>query len=531
MLKKSLLSEKGISLLTALIFNLVTLLVGVAWLKFSVDSALSTTKIRIEKTRNDYLLKGFNSLIKVQETSMDFFKTKYLADFEVRYKPSYFFPKFESLRSIDRAVLEVKKDGVFKSYLIRTKISDGKNKVTSLKADSFVQCENIASFAYLTDCERQRQEFVPPDSTNQILEDCSASDKFLLLNGPDRISGNFHTNDFIFFGPPISPVQMLGCVTASGSFEIPPPINIGSLMFPPPPLAGVQFFSSCNSAGVVVHRKKINFGEFPEKLIKDALKGGFYYNKENEVDAYRIVFDSKGFSFYSTPKLLLETFGPSTWSFEKHLGYPENGAIFFETDVYVSGLVNSDLTVGSCGNIFIDNDLKYSGMDSTGLNLKGNNYQSFSKLGLISAKNIYLETRHIATNKGFSWSNFDSTYAHNNHQEGVIINAGILALGESFSTLSSEFPNFKRFPSDEFGGLQNPKFPVLGNHGTITFFGSIAQRRKGITNNAIRGGFGGSLTGTGSRGPSIIRVYDERFNCNPPKYFPKIEQNLSLVVR
>ncbi|KAA3598019.1 MAG: hypothetical protein DWQ06_13040 [Calditrichaeota bacterium] len=527
MLKKLLLSEKGIALLTALIFNLVTLLLGVAWLKFSVNSALSTTQIRIERTQNDYLLKGFNSLIDIQATSMNFFKTKYLADFEVPYKPSQFLPKFESIKNLNRVVLEVSQNGNFENYIVRSKIGKKGEKVTSLKADNFLGCENLASFLHLTDCERRRQEFVPPDSTDLIFENCADSQQFSLLKGPNRFDGNFHTNDFVFFGAPPN-VTMLGCATASGSYTVPPPIYQGSLMFPPPPLAGVNFINSCNSAGVITRRKRIEFGEFPESLIRNALQGGFYSSKTFENQVQRIVFNNKGFKTYSANKLLLDTFGPNAWLDEKQFQLPQNGAIFIETDVYVSGFLNGDVTVGSCGNIFIDNDLKYSNIESLA---SPSDVFLGSRLGLISTKNVLLETRHIATNKGYSWSNFDSTYAHNNHQEGVIINAGILALGESFSVFSVDFPNFERFPGDEFGGTQNPKFPLIGNHGTVSFFGSIAQKRRGIINNGTRGGYGGTLLGTGATVPQMVRIYDERFYCTPPRYFPKLERNLSLVIK
>ncbi|MCC7430528.1 hypothetical protein IT568_06790, partial [bacterium] len=212
---------------------------------------------------------------------------------------------------------------------------------------------------------------------------------------------------------------------------------------------------------------------------------------------------------------------------------PENGAIFVAGDVYVSGIVNGDVTIGTCGDIYIDNDLKYACTDSTGLNFIVPPEDCGAKLGLIAGKNVYIETKHIAIHKGFTGTTQASgNYYHGNKQEGVIINAGIIALKESFKVFTCDFPNFARFPGDPYGGVANPNYPLLGNHGTINLLGSIAQQRRGIINNGVRGGYGGKLGPTGIPGPQRYYSYDTRFVTSPPRYFFDVKgSNLDLVVR
>lgn len=371
--------------------------------------------------------------------------------------------------------------------------------------------QSYQDYVWLTNCERQREEFVPPDSTNLVFEDCGSSDRFLFLQGPDRIEGKFHTNDFPFLGPPINPVIFIGCMTASGFHLMPPPSYI-------PPFWTVNIPNNCNSGDILIYAPPFSLDLGISSVFKNKAESNGIFLQEDSLFIQRVVFDSSYIRIQKSSKYLLELFGPQSWVPTDTFSYQQNGAFYVEGDVFVGGLVNGDLTLGASGNIFIDNDLKYECTDSTGLNFQS--YFCDDKLGLVSEMNVFLETRHIATNKGFSWTNFDSTYAHNNHQEGVIINAGIIAYGESFGTFSANFPNFERFPNDPFGGINNPNYPFLGNHGQISHLGTLAQVRRGMVNSGVRGGFGGKLLGTGATGPQRVLIYDTRFATSPPQNFP-----------
>ncbi|KAA3600933.1 MAG: hypothetical protein DWQ06_08925 [Calditrichaeota bacterium] len=522
-------SEAGISIIAALAFNLATVLMATSWAYFATSQS-GPSYSRVEAVQNGYILKGFNSLIAVSSNSIDWFKAQTLANFSINYQPSSFIPNgatYDGIQTIELSPVP----GDENNFVLETGIDLNDNAVTSKQATTFSNNSTFGKYYWLTDCERQRQEFVPPDCTNcpSAVELCSDSQQFLLLRGPDRFDGLVHTNDFFFFGGPPN-VTMQKCVTASGLYAAVPPIPAGTLMFPPPPLAGVTFLDECNASGMVVRDAPIDFSQTPDLVLNAALAGGVYVTVPDPTSAKRIRFTSTGMVIQESNKALLQLFGPGVWGGDQQVAYPENGAVFVTGDVYISGLVNSDLTVGSCGNIIIDNDLKYACTDSTGLNFTG--VECDDKLGLIAVKNILMDTRHIATNKGFSWANFDSSYAHNSHQEGVIINAGMVALGESFMTFSADFPNFERYPGDPYGGTSNPTYPLLGNHGTINHLGSIAQKRRGIINQGTRGGYGGTLLGTGATGPQRIGIYDTRFTTSPPRYFFSVGQSdLSLVVR
>ena len=522
-------SEEGLSIVAALAFNVATVLVATSWAYFATSQS-GPSYSRVEAVQNGYILKGFNSLIAVSSNSIDWFKAQSLASFSINYEPSSFIPNGKSYDGIQTIELNPI-PGDENNFVLETGIDLNDNSVTSKAAATFSNNSTFGKYYWLTDCERQRQEFVPPDCTHcpSAFEDCGDSDRFLLLQGPDRIDGLFHTNDFIFFGPPITPAQMLQCVTATGKYAVPPPIPPGSLMFPPPPLAGVQFFDECNASGLVLRDDPIDFGQTPDLVLNAALAGGILVSAADPNTVKRLRFTSTNIIEEESNKALLQLFGPA-WNVARVYEYPENGAVFVTGDVYTSGTVNGDLTIGACGNIVIDDDLKYACTDSTGLNFKG--VECDDKLGLIAVKNILMDTRHIATNKGYSWANFDSSFAHNSHEEGVIINAGMVALGESFMTYSADFPNFERFAGDPYGGLNNPNNPLLGNHGTISHLGSIAQKRRGIINSGVRGGYGGITLGTGGRGPQRTGKYDTRFTTSPPRYFFSVGQSdLSLVVR
>ncbi len=312
--------------------------------------------------------------------------------------------------------------------------------------------------------------------------------------------------------------MMTGCVTGSGNYYTASPIQIGSLQYPNFPLAGVTFLNSCNVGDSVAYSPPFIFdSKLDSVFISNSVNFGIFLQNDSLLQK-RVVFDSLGIKIQKAPKSLLQLFGPQSWVSTDTLLYPQNGAFHVEGDVFVSGLVNGDLTLGATGNIFIDNDLKYECTDSTGLNFQG--LTCDDKLGLVSEKNVFVETRHLATNKGYSWTNFDSTYAHNNHQEGVIINAGIITFGESFGTFSANFPNYERFPNDPFGGTSNPNYPLLGNHGHISLLGTLAQVRRGIVNSGVKGGFSGKLSTNGVNGPQIVLVYDTRFATSPPQNFP-----------
>ncbi|KAA3600062.1 MAG: T9SS C-terminal target domain-containing protein [Calditrichaeota bacterium] len=367
--------------------------------------------------------------------------------------------------------------------------------------------QSYQDYVWLTDCERLRDEFVPPDSTNLIFEDCGSSDNFLLLKGPDWIQGKMHTNDFYFFGSNNPSVIIAGCATASSLYYKNLPVSPSSLQYPEFPIAKVNFLDQCNLGENVIQAPPFFFdSELSNDFIFDAQNGGLFLSSDS-IFTQRVVFDTTEIILQWALQIDLDQLGPNgTWETINIYPYPQNGAFLIEGDVYVSGVINGDLTLGATGNIFIDNDLKYECSDSTGLILSQN---CDDKLGLVSEKNILLETRHIATNKGYSWINIDSLYAHNNHQEGVIINAAIIAFGESFKVFTADFPRFEGSP-----------FPILGNHGKLHLLGTIAQKRRGILNSETSGGYGGEKFSSGLTGPQRVLIYDARFATSPPQNFP-----------
>lgn len=370
----------------------------------------------------------------------------------------------------------------------------------------------FSDYYWLTDCERERMEFTPPDSTYLISEDCGISTKYQKHQGPKVILGNLHTNDFIYWGNQIpSSVNMLGCATASANYSVSSPIPSGSLQYSDSMIAGVQFGANCNlQTNSVVSLAPTFFASNIDSAV--LALGGIYVQNSNPSQVKKILFTPLNIQVFEANKALLKLFGPQ-WSLNYVHPYPNGPFIYVVgSDVYVSGTVNSAVTLVAERNIIIDDDLKYECTDSTGLNFTNGNCDD--ELGLIANGNVLIDARHVAVNKGYSWNAGDPNYANGNHEEGIIINAAIAALGESFGVHSANFPISPRFPNDPFAGFGN--YPDLGNHGKITHLGSLAQKRRGVINSLLRGGYKGETQPDGSFGPEMECYQDYRFIGNPP---------------
>jgi len=144
-----------------------------------------------------------------------------------------------------------------------------------------------------------------------------------------------------------------------------------------------------------------------------------------------------------------------------------NGAIFVQGDVRLKGKVNGQVTVIATDNVKITDDILYADADAQGKPNAGCN----DVLGIISSKNVIVA----------------NTTANQNN---VVIDAAILALGNSFTVQNYDSGNFR---------------------GTLTIWGSLSQKVRGPV---------GTFGWYGQTGYQKDYHYDTRLENIVPPYYP-----------
>ena len=172
------------------------------------------------------------------------------------------------------------------------------------------------------------------------------------------------------------------------------------------------------------------------------------------------------------------------------------GAIFVQGDVGLKGTVNGQVTVIATDDINIDDDIRYADSNAQGEPNPGCD----DMLGIISSKNV------IVTDNAAN-------------QNNVVIDAAILALGNSFTVENYSSGSFR---------------------GTLTVWGSLSQKVRGPvgTFGGGSGGGGGGMGGGGMGGGGMgggggssgqtgyqkDYHYDQRLETLVPPYYPTTGQ-------
>jgi len=174
------------------------------------------------------------------------------------------------------------------------------------------------------------------------------------------------------------------------------------------------------------------------------------------------------------------------------MGPPGWAGLFVDGEVQVEGVLAGQLTIGSSKDMWLVDNIRYDGSNPTnGIFAE----EGFSPLlGLVSEKNILVKDNEV-NGKDNGFQRFPANdIAHHS----IIIDAGLVALGESF-TFEHMNDEWDRYKSDY----------TPDERGIIHLKGAVTQMRRGYVHRS-------NHTGTGY---AKSYYYDFRFDRRPPPFY------------
>ena len=156
---------------------------------------------------------------------------------------------------------------------------------------------------------------------------------------------------------------------------------------------------------------------------------------------------------------------------QENMSIPSNGALFVNSgDLYIAGILDGELTVGSSQNVVITDNLVYESHPI-------DNPDTNDKMGIIAEENVIIQEKD------------------NGVADDIEINASMIALDDSFTVENYDDPSLVEGALTVYGGIiQNTRGPVG------TFYSWNNQKRSGYDKNYS---------------------YDQRMHYLPPPFFPK----------
>lgn len=303
---------------------------------------------------------------------------------------------------------------------------------------------SFANYMYLTNFEKTR------------------FDEVIWFWTPDTLYGRTHSNDYIglkysphFYGPISTSQDHFLEYQASPHFEFEPQFNVPPVYFP------TEATAIRNNAQPYVPSRN---GE---------LMTWISFTGENGIDIFQY---PKG--------------TPRNDSLYEHLNVPNWQAIFVDGDCEVEGRVMGTVTIGCAGNMWLIDDIQYAGTDNRGR--WPDESDPVHMLGLVSEGNII-----IKDNPANGKENGAGVAPNNLARNSIIINAGMVALGESFTF---------EHQNDDWELYQGPS---PDERGYIYLKGAVTQWRRGYVHRSNHDG-----TGYGK-----AYQYDFRFDQRPPPYY------------
>jgi hypothetical protein len=279
----------------------------------------------------------------------------------------------------------------------------------------------------------------------------------------DTLYGRTHSNDFIglkyspqFYGPiSTSKDQFRYYNPQNIHFEYPPVFNAPPVLFPK---TAKSIRSNAQPFVTDMHGRKMTW-------IK--LKG------------------MEGIDIYQYPMG-----GVRTDCLYQHVGVPNWQAIFVDGQVEVEGVLAGTLTIGSSGNMWLIDDVRF--INANPRNGVFDEASTPHMLGLVSESNIIIED-NIRNGK----ENGLAVEPNNWNRHSIVINAGMVALGSSFTF---------EHQNDDWEAYQGPE---PDERGSIFLKGAVTQERRGYVHrsNHIGTGYDKSYR------------YDFRFDRRPPPYY------------
>ncbi len=279
---------------------------------------------------------------------------------------------------------------------------------------------------------------------------------------PDTLYGRTHSNDFIglkysphFYGPVSTSQDQFRYFQANPYFEYPPQFNVPPVYFPR------TAESIRANANPFVQSHNGQFMTWIKMFGGDGI----------EIYQYRMGTPPRDSLILSLP--------PPRWQ-----------AIFVDGPCEVEGVLAGNLTIGSAGNMWLVDNIRYDGANDR--NGWFEEDQMSSMLGLVSERNIIIRDNWVNGR-----ANGGNLFPGNPARSSIIINAGMVALRESFTF---------EHQNDDFEAYQGPE---PDERGYIYLKGSVTQWRRGYVHRSNHGG-----TGYGKS-----YHYDFRFDVRPPPFY------------
>jgi len=250
-----------------------------------------------------------------------------------------------------------------------------------------------------------------------------------------------------------------------------------------------------------------------EALRNGAATQGRFFNNPGEMYQFRIWFKGLqgveiwrwplGIPFNDTTAVLLQTYSGL-----------EDAGIFVDGQTEVLGTlpsvvdygVSGRLSIGSSGDMWLLDNIRYvdsnwrtGAIDSSTSNILGIMSESF-----VLIRNTWENGRDNGTTQASEW------------RKSIIINGGIVALGESFSFEDQNDVITAYGGTLPFWYYSNGPSP--DERGQIHLWGQVSQYRRGYVHRSNHGGSG------------YLKDYhyDERFYWDPPPFYPYLDENYGI---
>lgn len=251
-------------------------------------------------------------------------------------------------------------------------------------------------------------------------------------------------------------------------------------------------------------------------------KGEFrYYNPQQIYFAYPPVFDAPPVNFPKTAKTLragarhissnngqlmtwirmegqggIDVFqyplgGTPAESLLFHMAPPGWAGLFVDGEVEVEGVLSGQLTIGSSGDMWLVDNIRYHGANEITGHFQEDAMNNL--LGLVSESDIIIQDNF----KNGKWNGIEAE-PQNQNRHSIVINAGMVALGESFTF---------QHQNDEWDLYKSPTTP--DERGYIWLKGAVTQMRRGYVHRS-------NHVGTGY---AKHYYYDFRFDRRPPPFY------------
>lgn len=279
---------------------------------------------------------------------------------------------------------------------------------------------------------------------------------------PDTLYGRTHSNDFI--GLKYSPTFYGPVSTSKGEFRY---YNAGNIYFAYPPIFNappVHFPTTAKTLRAAAQHFSSHNGRYMTWIRMSSDQGiNVYQYPMGSVPAESLV---------------------------AHLNPPSWGGIFVDGEVEVEGVLSGNLTIGSSGDMWLVNDCRLSGANR--FNAWFDEDAMPHMMGLVSESDVIIKNNWVNGKE-----NGIEVEANNWDRHSIVINAGIVALGESFTF---------QHQNDDWELYQGP---TPDERGYIYLKGAVTQQRRGYVHrsNHVGTGYGKSYK------------YDFRFDRRPPPYY------------